>query len=344
MKYVIMSANKAVAILKNNDLEILDYELVPLFLKRTRNFIKWVSDKAIDDTRPNSRVLKKIHGLSRMASDFDTAMTYNAACITDNFWVKTDDDTTWEEIKFDNDFYFKAAISSDTDAFASKPSRSPELTNIGSREKGWRTIDNEWWLYKNEPSQNALFELFTYRLGDSLGFDMAYYDMDGVFIRTKDVTEGKYNLQSIDALVYDHDGITDDNLAYNYDTLYEIDPELAHQYMNIKYLDVLVNNVDRHTKNYAVLTSQDTGEIIKLAPNFDNDMAFYGYPDILHSDRMHGEMREFLDLATRVNYIPPKLDAHRVEDILQELELDEAIRDYLLAGEELVQNAVSESI
>ncbi|MBO5513342.1 MAG: hypothetical protein J5961_01975 [Mogibacterium sp.] len=341
MRYTVMSADKEVAVVENDRLEILDQKLVPLYLKRTHNFKKWVEDRAIDATRPNSRVLKKAHGLSRMASDFDTAMLYNAASITDNFWVRKGSET-WEDVKFDNDLYFKAAVSTDPTVFNRDPSRTPEFTNIGSREKGWRFIDGDWWLYKNEPAENTMFELLTYKIGSSLGFDMACYEMDEGFIRTRDVTKGEVNMQAIDALVYDHNGVTDENMSYNYDTLYDIKPELAKQYMDIKYLDVLVNNVDRHTKNYAVLTSQETGEIISLAPNYDNDMAFYGYPKILNMDRIHGEMKEFLDLAIRVDYDPPRLDVKTITEILQEFDLRDEMKDYLIAGEKVVVTSVKQ--
>lgn len=335
MKYFVMSGDVEVAVVENRKFEILNDKLVPLYLKRTKNFEKWVSDRAIDTTRPNSRVLKKIHGLSRMASDFDTAMLYNAANITDNFWVRKKNET-WNDVRFDNDIYFRAALDSDVDSFSLKPSKSPELTNIGSREKGWRLVDGEWWLYKNEPEERARFELLTSRIGKSLGFDMAYYEMDGGFIRTKDVTEGRFNLQSIDAIVYDHDGITDENMEYNYETLHKINPQLAEQYMNLKYMDVLVNNVDRHTKNYAVLTSQESGEIIKLAPNYDNDMAFYDYPNILHKNRIHGEMREFLELAEKAGYVPPQINKDEIDSLLTDFETADEIKAYLLSGERVV--------
>ena len=338
MRYIIMSANKEVAMVDDQGLKIIDNNLLPLFLKRTLDFEQWVAERAIDATRPNSRVLKKAHGLSRLASDFETAMLYNASCITDNFWVKKEQET-WDDVRFDNDIYFKAAVSSDADAFEYAPSKSPELTNIGSREKGWKLIDGEWWLYKNEPKERAEFELLTYKLGHSLGFDMAYYEMDGEFIRTKDVTCGKYNLQAIDALVYDHDGIVDENMEYNYETLYAIDPALAKQYMDIKYMDALVNNVDRHTKNYALLTAQETGEILRLAPNYDNDQAFYGYPDILHKERMHGEMKEFAALASKVGYIPPAIDRAELERMLSDFELKDEIKEYILSGERLIAEA-----
>lgn len=335
-KLYVMAGDTEVAVVDNNDLIILDDKLAPLFLKRTKDFSKWVSDRAIDPSRPNSRVLKRLHGVSMLSSDYETAMLYNAATITDNYWVRKDPLETWEEIRFKSDIYFRAAVSSDAAAFSVKPSRSPELTNTGSREKGWRRIGDEWWLYKNEPEDRLNAELLTYEIGSVLGFSMAYYERADGFIRTRDVTEGKYNLQHIDAVVYDHDGINDDDIRYNYNTLLAIDPELAKQYMDMKYLDAIVNNVDRHTKNYAVLTSRETGEIVSMAPNYDNDMAFYAYPEIFDKDRMLGEIRYFTEANEDIRYRPPLIDEDKLDQILLSYDNREKIKCYLLEGQNIV--------
>lgn len=346
-KLFVMSGDQEVAVLENEQLTIIDEQLVPLFLKRTHAFIQWVADRAIDAVRPNSRILKKAHGISRLASDYETAMLYNAACITDNFWVRKDESECWDEIKFNSDLYFRAALSSDNTVFSRKPSRTPELTSAGSREKGWKLEEGTWWLYKNEPAQNQRFERLTYELGDLLGFDMAYYELKDGFIRTRDLTEGKYNLQHIDALVYDHDGVTDDDMAYNYEVLYSLDQQilpdthrsLAQQFLDIKYLDALVNNVDRHTKNYGLLTSREDGHIIRMAPNYDNDMAFYGYPDILSRDRNAGEIRAVIRSGVMKHYEPPKIDEDELADMLNGYEKGELLREYILKGQELIADS-----
>lgn len=339
MELYVMSGNTEVAVYCDRELTIMNDALVPLFLKRTGNFEKWVADRAIDSVRPNSRVLKKVHGLSRMASDYETSMLYNAACITDNFWVRSGDET-WEEIRFDSDVYFRAALDSDNGAFGIEPSRTPELTNTGSREKGWRLTDGTWWLYKNEPKQNETFELLTYQIGCILGFDMAYYELSDGYIRTRDVTMGKLNLQHIDAVMFDHEGVTDDDVAYNYDTLRAMDPDLARQYKDIKYLDALVNNVDRHTKNYAFLTSQEDGHIVSLAPNYDNDMAFYGWPEILDKPRHIGEISALLKAAGSIEYTPAEIDRSRMQELLRNYDSGDKILHYLLEGEELLLSAL----
>ena len=181
------------------------------------------------------------------------------------------------------------------------------------------------------------FELLTSRIGKLLGFDMAYYELSDGFIRTKDVTEGRYNLQHIDAIVFDHDGIVDEDLDYNYRTLMDISPDIASSHADMKYLDALVNNVDRHTKNYALLTSQEDGRILKLAPNYDNDMAFYDFSAILEADRDRGEMRAFLEFAGKIGYMPPELDESELDAILEGCERAEQIKAYLINGEKLVR-------
>ena len=144
MNYDIMCADRKIAEYAQDRLHPLDDRLLPMFL-RSHSFIPWVEQRAIDGDRTNARMLKKAHGMNRTSPDFDTAMKYHAATITDNFWVRDSSETiTWDEVRFTDDIYFRMAVSSDDSAFARKPSRTPELTNIGSREKGWRLIDGRW--------------------------------------------------------------------------------------------------------------------------------------------------------------------------------------------------------
>ena len=46
------------------------------------------------------------------------------------------------------------------------------------------------------------------------------------------------------------------------------------------FLDTIVANPDRHTNNFGLLRDTNTGMLMSLAPNFDNNMALIarGYP------------------------------------------------------------------
>lgn len=282
MSYLILSENRIVAKSNDNVMEIIDYDRAPMAFSFGMSFYEWVSGRALDGTRTHGRILKKTHGLSSFASDFDTAMKYHAAVITDNFWVKEEsEDLRYEDIAFKDDKYFLMAISQDAAVLDNKSSRTPELTNIGSQEKGWKLIDGEWWLYKNETSAEICHEILTSFIGKELGFNMATYEFDNGYIRTKDFTEGKYNLQHADSIMKEHvdaDGkkVTDEDWKYNYLEFRKLSEDIANDYLNILYLDAICNNVDRHTKNYGLLTESESGDIIGLAPNYDNNMSFYG--------------------------------------------------------------------
>ena len=46
------------------------------------------------------------------------------------------------------------------------------------------------------------------------------------------------------------------------------------------YLDTVTQNPDHHTNNFGLLRDVESGKLISLAPNFDNNMALIarGYP------------------------------------------------------------------
>ena len=42
--------------------------------------------------------------------------------------------------------------------------------------------------------------------------------------------------------------------------------------------DALFGNTDRHMRNFGLIRSSITGEVLRLAPNFDNNQAMYANP------------------------------------------------------------------
>lgn len=91
-------------------------------------------------------------------------------------------------------------------------------------------------MYKSGNDKEFFSELFIYKLGSYLDFDMAHYELDEGYIRTKD---------------------------------------LANDYLKLIYFDTICSNIHRHTKNYGILRNPETGEIVKLAPNYDNNIALF---------------------------------------------------------------------
>lgn len=347
LMYIMSGDVKTVEFNEAFEFNILDEARAPLYIINKGNIKKWIEERAVYSIRPNSRALKSVQGLSKLAADYDTAMKVDAAVITDNYWIRQEQDSRiYQDIVFTKNDFFGLALYRDITAISSRSSRSPELTNIGTQEKGWKLENGVWWLYKNEPIEEVISEYIAYRLGKALGYNIAEYEIvdSGKFIKTKDFTQGQYNLQHIDSIVSDHMEedklVPDDDYKYNYMTLKGIDEKLAEEYISICILDAICENYDRHTKNYGLLTDRHTGKIISLAPNYDNNnsiLANYG----ITARHLGGLLQHFMGFVNE-NDIPlklPQLSRETVKQIVEETyalvnhEFDrEMITDFIFSG------------
>lgn len=329
----IMVEDKAIATVKNSEIIDCDESLVPLYLKRTGDVEGWLASRAIDAHRTNSRLLKRALRL-RTGDDAQTALAVNAATVTDRYWFRPEGSAAkYEDIRFKFNYFDSLALRGDPNGFSHKPSRTPELTNTGSFEKCWRLINGEWWMYKSGNQNEYFSELFISVLGERLGLDIAHYEMDGEYIRTKDFTDGAaVNFEPISALM-------DDNEDYNdcFNMICSISPTLAEQYLKIVWFDTVCYNMDRHTANFGLLRDIKSGKILSMAPNFDNNIALIsrGYPQdkTREKDGIVRFFREFLaENAAAVQMLRemelPEITEELLEDCLNAVPI-EADRDYI---------------
>ena len=278
--YLIMSGNITVAKWENNELTFLNDTLLPLFLRRVHNADMWLETRAIDSHRANSRLLKKALRLQEK-DDISTVIYVNGATITDNYWIKPiDSDLTYDDIKFDNDYFSRLALKGTYDCFNraanSKHTKTPELTNIGSFEKCWRLIDGKWWMYKIANHNEQFSELFTYELGKAIGMNMAIYKRGNGFIKSLDFTNGaSVNFEPAFAFMGDNEDYED-----VVKKLQEFCPKAIPDYIRMIFLDAVVANPDRHTSNFGLMRDIKTGKLLGLSPIFDHNMALIsrGYP------------------------------------------------------------------
>ena len=276
-------------------LEPLLLERLPLFLLRTGNMEAWLALRAIDRHRTNSRLLKKALRL-KDTDDVSTVLFVNAATITDNFWVKPIDDeqTAYADVRFTFNHFDKLALMRDGDSFDRKPSRTPELTNIGSFEKCWRLEDGFWWMIKDGKPAEQFAELFAYNVGKALGFPMTPYLPDGKYIRSRDFTSGaSVDFEPAVSLI---DNVSD--YIRTYDALKPYGEAVCDDYVKMCYLDAIVRNVDRHEYNFGLLRDSETGEVVGFAPFFDHNLSLFatGYPKNVEAknDRLITDFAELL--------------------------------------------------
>lgn len=289
MDRIVMSKDRVVArVDSKNHFIWKDEALCPLYFNRTENLDGWLASRAIDAHRPNSRLLKKALRLAER-DDISTVLSVHAVTVTDTYWIKdADSDLTWEDVHFKKDYFSTLALKGDYTSFAaagaSKKAHTQELTNIGSFEKCWRLKDGVWWLYKQADAQELFSEYFISLLGKRLGFDMAEYVPCNDYIRpkirairTRDFTNGaSVNFEPLDAIM----GEDVEDYIRTYNVLKQFGQDIASDYVSIVFMDALCANPDRHSFNLGVLRDVDSGKVLSLAPNFDNNMALIarGYP------------------------------------------------------------------
>ncbi|MBR7132651.1 MAG: hypothetical protein IKD04_03880 [Clostridia bacterium] len=278
--FEVLSRDTVVAIWKDNKLIVLNNDLLPLYLKRISNAESWLETRAIDSHRPNSRLLKKALRLAEK-DDVSTVLHVNAATITDTYWVREiGSSLKYEDIRFTKDYFSNLALrglySSFNSAARHKDTKTPELTNIGSFEKCWKLKDGKWWIYKSANQKEQFSELFIYELGKAFGMNMAHYEKGVKCVKSLDFTDyASVIFEPASSFMGD-----EEDYIKVVEKLKELCPKAIPDYIKMIFLDTITANPDRHTANFGLMRDAKNGELLGLAPNFDNNMALIarGYP------------------------------------------------------------------
>jgi len=262
--------------------------------------------------------------------DIATVLSVNAATITDNYWVKPLEDnvTQYNDIRFKMNNFADLALTGDVNSLTLHPSRTPELTNIGSFEKCWRLENNEWWMYKAGKQEELFSELLAYRIGKELGLDIAEYEATGEYIRNKDFTSSAtVDFEPAAAIIGDESDYID-----IYEKLIAVDLSFELKILMMYYFDALILNMDRHEYNFGILRDSDTGQIISLAPLFDHNLCLIsrGYPMQDPKDILISDITSLLQYSGK-QFVIPRLTKDNLLRIVNEIPFEPS-------KTELVQN------
>ena len=340
--YIIMSKDTEVAQYSGGKLTVICEKLLPLYLKRVTDADQWLETRAIDSHRANSRLLKKALRLKER-DDISTVIYAHGATITDNYWIKPpDEDICYADVRFDNNYFAKLALTGDYDSFnraaGGKYTKTPELTNTGSFEKCWRLIDGRWYMYKKATHDELFSELFVCCLGQQLGMNMARYERGDGYIKTMDFTnDALVNFEPAAAFMGDNEDYPDVVAE-----LKKICPEAVEDYVRMIFLDTIVANPDRHTNNFGLMRDAASGELLGLAPNFDNNMALIsrGYPSMAgRSDLLIRLFVELMDAYPEYRSLIPNVSRELVEGCIDDIHMrvrKKDITEFVMRRYELV--------
>lgn len=342
--FEILSADTVVAIWENSRLNVIDDALLPLYLKRVHDAEAWLESRAVDSHRANSRLLKKALRLTQK-DDISTVIHVNGATVTDNYWVRPISSAlTYDDIKFDNDYFSNLALMGSYDSFNkaanSNKTKTPELTNVGSFEKCWKLRDGKWWMYKRANHNELFSELFVYELGSSLGMNMSFYERGRGFIKTPDFTNSlSVNFEPASSFMGDNE-----DYEAVIATLKLICDDAIADYIKMIFLDTVVANPDRHTNNFGLLRDIHTGKLLGLAPNFDNNMALIarGYPQKSTSkDLLIRLLNETLNNHPDYKKHIPSINESTVKGVLDKLNMKvkkQDIADFIITRYNLISH------
>lgn len=284
----------------NIDILCEDIKLFPENIKEANSdTIKhFILNKLIPKNRANLECF--LSAVNIELDDFKAILDYSKGLsIIDAYWITRDDGLRYEDFNlFDNEINeeLSLAVFNGTKAKVNNTVLSPEFTTNGAIPKCWIKKDDGYYLYKsstgylgfantgNEPYS----EYYSCQLLKELGIPYIDYDLE--MYQDEIVSVCKIFTSKDIAYVPIHlvANIDDIDKAYNWC----LEHNLEEAFGDMIIFDALIYNHDRHLGNFGVIKDNHTGDILGMAPIFDNGAGLLAYTSL----------SKFKDLETFEDY------------------------------------------
>ena len=300
-------------------------ELLPMQIRRATAdaFSSWLRERAVDLNSVKHRNL--MNELVGSRDKITLALRTHMFSISDTF-------TCFEEGSFvprlqlclpedQNKVSDYILVSGDTSLRKLRVA-TPNASTDGSFTKTWKYEDGEWWLYKLQSTAATEAEVETSRVLQSIGWDTAEYRYVGRFrkrVKARNFLKPHEFFEPYDSFRFLFDDPSDDDEVI-YQNIVSLGTEYEAAWKRILLADAVFLNTDRHMRNYGVIRSSATGEVLRLAPNFDNNQAFLANPGGTYSDEMlrlymkqanHQDMKNLNALSDALKDHPYLLEAYK---------------------------------
>ena len=106
--------------------------------------------------------------------------------------------------------------------------------------------------------------------------------------------------------------------------LKELCPKAIPDYIKMVFLDTITANPDRHTGNFGLIRDAKSGELLGLAPNFDNNMALIarGYPtNKSANDLLITLFNELMEKYPQYREYLPKVTEQMIKKVINKLNM-----------------------
>lgn len=234
--------------------------------------------------------------------DSDNPMKYvdttHALSLNDAYWITNKlTNHKWKDFNlYHNNFDEILAYVAFT-GYSQKVSgviTTPELTSGGALKKCWSNREDGIYLIKgddfvpkSDKRSQITNEFYAAQVADVMGLDFISYDLEEFQHKNGEkelVCKCKLftteDVGFIDAHTYlKHCGITEpEDMLTTFTGQMQVAELCGKQlYADMMLFDSIIGNRDRHTGNFGMLVNNNTGDVIKLAPIFDNGISMlYG--------------------------------------------------------------------
>lgn len=262
-----------------------DIKLFPENLKEVNNeTIKYfILNKLIPKNRANLECF--LSAVNIELDDFKAILDYSKGLsIIDAYWITRDDGLRYEDFNlFDNKINeeLSLAVFNGTKTTINSNVLSPEFTTNGAIPKCWIKKNDGYYLYKSSTAylgfantgNEPYSEYYSCQLLKSLGIPYINYDLE--MYQGEIVSVCKIFTSKDIAYVPIHlvANIDDIDKAYNWC----LEHNLEEAFGDMILFDALIYNHDRHLGNFGIIKDNHTGDILGMAPIFDNGAGLLAY-------------------------------------------------------------------